>query len=161
MPAIEASPRKGKSARTGLPWPIRSLCAVCGGPNLLWRRSHLFKKNTCSPGCARKITIANLGKYHFHPSGPENPHWKGGTRTHNAGYIERRVSGAGRTSRYVLEHRLVMQRVLGRPLDSWEHVHHKNGDKHDNRPENLELWIRPHPMTLRAVDEARRWMTFQ
>lgn len=38
------------------------------------------------------------------------------------------------------EHRLVMEAMLGRPLHKGENVHHKDGDRANNRPENLELW---------------------
>jgi hypothetical protein len=52
-----------------------------------------------------------------------------------------------------LEHRFVMAQILGRPLWPDESVHHRSGNRLDNRPENLELWSRWQPRGQRIEDK--------
>lgn len=72
---------------------------------------------------------------HYHPS------WKGGKSKTEKGYILVYAHGHpyATKSGYVLEHRLVMEKKLGRYLLPSEKVHHVNGIKDDNRSENLQL----------------------
>jgi HNH endonuclease len=75
-------------------------------------------------------------------AGASNGRWKGGRSRHKAGYVMLWVPDHPRAGRnqYVFEHIIVMEQTLGRYLLPNESVHHRNGVRDDNRPENLELW---------------------
>ena len=99
---------------------------------------------TCSRRCAYALGNTKRGR-----SGAANAKWKGGVKSHSSGYVREWVDGRG----YVLQHRLVMEQALGRPLAPGENVHHKNGIRDDNRPENLELWVKHQPPGQRAAEQ--------
>ncbi len=73
--------------------------------------------------------------------GDKNPNWKGGKTTTKEGYVLLRLPSHpnARSNGYYAEHRYVMEQQLGRYLEKEEVVHHLNGVKTDNRPENLAL----------------------
>lgn len=73
------------------------------------------------------------------------PNWKEGKKVTQAGYFmvllhpkDPFIKMAAK-SRYVMEHRLVMAKHLGRCLEKWEIVHHRDANKKNNNIENLEL----------------------
>jgi len=106
-------------------------CEICGKERWVQVRKGLPVCKNCAP-CAHGAR------------GENHTNWKGGKQLTAQGYI--RIYLYPDDFYYpmawgnrVFEHRLVMAQHLGRNLQTWEIVHHKNGIKDDNRLENLEL----------------------
>lgn len=87
-------------------------------------------------------------------TGENASQWKGGRIVNNQGYVSlyRKEHPASDNMGYVKEHRIVMEEKIGRFLLPNENVHHKNGNRSDNRIENLELWVKPQTPGQRAED---------
>lgn len=116
------------------------------------RKRELLHRNSpmkeCECGCREKIhSINTIGKparfkTHHNKKDLELGRWgKGGRIINTQGYIYIHKPDHPFCTRdgYVREHRLVMEKHLGRYLDPKEAVHHINGIKDDNRIENLQL----------------------
>jgi HNH endonuclease len=119
-------------------------------------KHHLNAGRFCTvDGCDRPLRSAGLCRGHYRQKRdgvaltPIAPRREQGTGSINRlGYKEITVAPNIRR----LEHRVVMERLLGRELKRTEHVHHRNGNRLDNRPENLEIWTTGQPNGQRVRD---------
>lgn len=107
-------------------------CLLCG-KKFTSRVHSITSGSSKSCGCLREV------------SGSSHRFWKGGKTKCKQGYIK-----INSTKQF--EHRFVMEQFLGRELKDYETVHHKNGIRHDNRIENLELWASKQPPGQRVED---------
>jgi len=114
-------------------------CDTCGVA-ILKTSQHCQKHVPRTKEWREKISNKIKGLKRELRTGEDAPGWKGG-KTNCNGYVyvcaynhpNKNASG------YVAEHRLVLEEKIGRLLEKWETVHHKNGIRTDNRAENLEI----------------------
>lgn len=132
---------------TGSPGPLAGWrpanreCAVDGCDRAY------YASGFCCMHYGRNRTAGDPGEAEARRNHSGDNMWRWVDRT---GYVYVNLPG-DRTNRR-LEHRVVMEQHLGRPLLSVENVHHKNGIRDDNRIDNLELWVKAQPVGQRVSD---------
>lgn len=97
---------------------------------------------------AAKFEIRKIRVYKGNHRGSKNPYWDGGKyKDNNSGYIwVYKPNHPSATKKgYILEHRLKMEKLIGRHLRGNEIVHHKSKIKNDNKIENLEIIVLGEP----------------
>ena len=109
---------------------IKRICKTCKKP--FYVHSYVLKHNACK-FCSRKCRFKDIG-------GSGNPKWKGGKMLIGGYWYILSPEHPSKTQMgYVAEHRLVMEKKIGRFLKKNEIIHHINGIKTDNRTKNLMI----------------------
>lgn len=127
-------------------------CTVC---DIEFPRLANLVKDSSRICCTRKCSNVRTAALHrITRRGANNPQWKGGRKFDVNGYVKlyRPDHPNADSHDCVAEHRLVMEKKLGRLLVKGETVHHRNGVRSDNRPRNLELWVSSHPPGQKVTD---------
>jgi hypothetical protein len=123
-------------------------CPECGERFV---KPHKTETKYCGRSCAY------VAKWRTIPKGQRRRRWFGGRNKTTQGYMVVKCPeghpNEHRNHGYIKEHRLVMEQKIGRYLLPGEQVHHINGIRDDNRPENLELWARQQPSGQRAHEQ--------
>lgn len=126
-------------------------CAQCGKVNPRRRRPSgnlYYQQKFCDAACK-----AESQRQEFRDRFAAGNFTK---RIGRGGYVWMRIPTApGQPRREVLEHRFVVETAIGRKLTKEETVHHVNGDRADNREENLELFASRHGPGQRVSDIVR------
>jgi HNH endonuclease len=142
--------------------PSMKRCAECGREFMPSSR-HLRcpacrSKGICACGRPKQAKSHSCRACRKVMAQAANGNWKGGRTRHKAGYVMVRAPDHPRAGRspYVFEHVLVAEQLLGRYLPPGESIHHRNGVRDDNRPENLELRTKPQPSGI-WVSDAIAW----
>ena len=120
----------------------KKICPNCKKVFQIRKQAILKGRNRfCSGKCSYDYI---RGKKRPERCGSNSANWKGGRFKDKKGYI---IINIGNNKK-IAEHRLVMERHIGRKLERWEIVHHINGIKDDNRIENLKLYSDHHSLQV-------------